>query len=136
MVRVAARRAAGTCQRSKKVLAVLQPKIDAAAAPCLGREDEKGRMSAIGTFGTSHLHRRMSAIGGKPDMTLTGRYVRLMTQNGHSLHFVSRAPGGPIVHPRAVINAVSAHVEMRVPAITSEVYRLAVMPRAWRDVSL
>jgi FtsP/CotA-like multicopper oxidase with cupredoxin domain len=31
--------------------------------------------SAIGTFRTSHLHRRMSAIGGKADMTRTGRYV-------------------------------------------------------------
>jgi hypothetical protein len=33
-------------------------------------------MSAIGTFRTSHLHRRMSAIGGKADMTLTLDNVR------------------------------------------------------------
>src|SRR6476646_12190265 len=32
-------------------------------------------MSAIGTFRTSHLYRRMSAIEGKADMTRTGRYV-------------------------------------------------------------
>ena len=31
--------------------------------------------SAYGTFRTSHLHRRMSAIGGNADMTRTCRYV-------------------------------------------------------------
>jgi hypothetical protein len=33
-------------------------------------------MSASGTFRTSHRHRRMSAIGGKADMTLTLDNVR------------------------------------------------------------
>ena len=32
-------------------------------------------MSARGTFRTSHCTRRMSVIGGKADMTRTGRYV-------------------------------------------------------------
>ena len=32
-------------------------------------------MSANVTSRTSHLHRRMSAIGGKADMKRTGRYV-------------------------------------------------------------
>jgi hypothetical protein len=31
--------------------------------------------SAFGTFRTFQLHRRMSAVGGKADMTRTGRYV-------------------------------------------------------------
>ena len=43
------------------------------------------RMPAIGTFRTSHLHRRMSAIGGKADMTRTGPLCRLMTRSGRSV---------------------------------------------------
>ncbi|MGB6197391.1 MAG: hypothetical protein WBF49_13790, partial [Methyloceanibacter sp.] len=35
----------------------------------------KRQTSIIGTFRTSHLHRRLSALGGKADMRRTGCYV-------------------------------------------------------------
>ena len=37
--------------------------------------DMVGPMSAFGTKQTYSMRRRMSAFGGKADMTLTGRYV-------------------------------------------------------------
>jgi hypothetical protein len=41
----------------------------------LWRSARAAVMSAYGTSRTCHLHRRMSAIGAKADMTRTGRYV-------------------------------------------------------------
>jgi hypothetical protein len=40
-------------------------------------------MSAVGTKRTIQLHRRLSAIGGKADMTVCAAKCPLMTQSGH-----------------------------------------------------